>query len=77
MILFISLNSCCTKRGCSGAESVNGVTLVNFDSSEVKNVFIVFYTKDSNFNEKVDSLPLLVDNFDDPDNFFMAMHQGK
>jgi len=76
VILLFSLNSCCTKKYCSGADDINGVTLTNFDSSEVKNVFIVFYTKDSNFNEKVDSLPLEVSNLNDPDKIFYG-HTSK
>ena len=75
-ILLFSLNSCCTKKHCGGIDDMSGILLINFDSSEVENVFIVFYTKDSNFNEKVDSLPLMVDDLDDPDKIFYG-HTSK
>lgn len=54
-LILTGLNSCCTKRGCLGADQLDAVYLKNFAAIEVDSIFISSYKKDSDFKILTDS----------------------
>ncbi len=55
-IFIISLQSCCTKKYCSGFDELNEIQLFNFESSEVDSISIEIYVKGSNYTKRLDSV---------------------
>ncbi len=58
VIFSIGFNSCCTKKYCPGAEDMGPIEFLNFSSGETDSVFLVYYSKGSDFTMVVDSFPL-------------------
>ena len=60
-ILFFSisiliLNSCCTKKYCSGADDLDTIGFYGFNQQDLDTLVIKRYNKDSNFQNYLDSL---------------------
>jgi len=69
-VIIIGLNSCCTKIYCPGADDMGPIEFLNFSSEETESVFLVYYSKDSDFKTVVDSFPLEVHPAPGSDKFY-------
>jgi len=54
-VLLLGLNSCCTKKGCSGADDIYEINFYNFSQTDLDTITIISYSKNSNFNTTIDS----------------------
>jgi len=69
IIFSIGLNSCCTKIYCPGADDMGPIEFLNFSSDETDAVFLVYYSKNSNFKTVVDSSLLEIHQASGSDKF--------
>jgi hypothetical protein len=51
----MSLNSCCAKVGCVGADDIDGITLKNFSGTDVDSIIVSVFKKDTDFKTPIDS----------------------
>ena len=70
IIFSIGLNSCCTKMYCPGADDMGPIEFLNFSSGETDSVFLVYYSKGSDFKMVVDSFPLEIHPSSEGDKFY-------
>jgi len=56
LIFSFGLKSCCTEKYCFGANDIGDIELLSFSSIEVDSIFLVYFTKDSDFKGVVDSI---------------------
>jgi len=70
VIISAGLNSCCTKMYCPGADDMGPIEFLNFSSDETDDVFLVYYSKDSDFKMVVDSFPLEIHPVSEGDKFY-------
>ena len=70
VIISAGLNSCCTKMYCPGADDMGPIEFLNFSSDETDDVFLVYYSKDSDFKMVVDSFPLEIHPASEGDKFY-------
>ena len=69
-VILIGFNSCCTKMYCPGADDMGPIEFLNFSTDETESVFMVYYSKDSDFKMVVDSFPLDVHPVSGSDKFY-------
>jgi hypothetical protein len=56
ILLCLTIQSCCTKKYCTGFDDLNEIQLINFESSEVDSISIEIYVDGSNFSNRIDSV---------------------
>jgi hypothetical protein len=54
--LLLSINSCCTKKDCIGADDIYEIKFYNFQQAELDTLEIISYARNSNFTTIIDSL---------------------
>jgi len=54
-LIVIGLNSCCSKKGCVGADQMDFAYLKNFEASEIDSISMVTYKKGTDFKTVIDS----------------------
>ena len=68
-VIIIGFNSCCTKMYCPGADDLGPIEFLNFSSDETDTIFLVYYSKNSNFKTVVDSSLLEIHQASGSDKF--------
>lgn len=53
--LLLGLNSCCTKKGCIGADEIYEINFYNFSQNDLDTITIISYSKNTNFTTVIDS----------------------
>jgi hypothetical protein len=53
--LILTLNSCCAKVDCVGADEIDGINLKNFASTDIDSVIITAFKKNTGFKILTDS----------------------
>jgi hypothetical protein len=55
IILVFGINSCCTKKGCLGADDIYEISFHNFTQAELDTIIIISYVRNSDFTALIDS----------------------
>ncbi len=63
-LLFV-INSCCTKKGCIGADEIYEINFYNFSKNDLDTITIISYSKYSNFSTIIDSSVTRASNLGD------------
>lgn len=61
--ILLTINSCCTKMKCLGADDMNEIWFYNFTQENLDTIVIKRFYKNTNFSTAIDSSVTTFDNF--------------
>ena len=53
--LSLGINSCCTKKDCTGADDIYEINFYNFSLEDLDTIILISYSKNTNFTTIIDS----------------------
>ena len=63
VISLLTINSCCTKKYCIGADDLEEIWFYDFEKSAIDTIVIKRYNSGTNFNNFIDSSVTVPDYF--------------
>lgn len=61
LIFFCTLNSCCSKKDCTGSDEIYEIRFSNFSQEDLDTIYVISYVKNSGFSIMVDSFSTRAD----------------